>query len=343
LRIDLLERGVFPELEGLNPHFRPGAPKLRYLLDTRLDNAWPGNVHAPSFEIFEPFFSRLSSHSCGCGRTRAQSRGGYKYKPSRTLVTLHERVDLAHYLEHLVLDIQYDLGGADSFSGVTLGVGAGASQFVTVVESEEIRLGAFAVNTALAMMHQALYTGAVDPRFIHVLDLARWLRRTGHSRISPREAARVLHIGPAQARYCLTALRVLKYPIDIRDTGDSMAPQIGPVLVVEDDELGRALLGESLGELGYDVRCVADGRTAVDILARYDTSVVVLDVYLPDLDGLSIARWLLESQPATQVVLISGGIDVEHEDGLANSDIRFLPKPFKIAALHQTLQTVYLN
>lgn len=343
MRIKQLERGVFPEIERLNPHFRPGAPKLRYFLDTSLDNPVPGTVREPNLDLFLPFFSRLSSHSCGSGRACARSRGGYLHEPSSSLVSLHDRVDIAHYLEHLVLDIQYDLGGAESFSGVTIALAASASQFVTVVESEETEFGVFAVNAGLAMMHQALYSGTLDPRFHHVLDLARWLRRAGRSRISALEAASVLSVAPAQARYCLSALRVLEHPVEISDTAESMASHLGSILVVEDDDEGRAILGQSLAELGYDVRCAADGRTAVNILTRYDTSVVVLDIYLPDLDGVSIARWLLESQPATKLVMISGGIDMTNEGGLVNSEIRFLPKPFKIAALHRMLQTVSAN
>lgn len=343
MRIEWLEQGVFPDMEELNPQFRPGASKLRYLLDATLDNAVRGSVRHPSLDLFLPFFDRLSSHACGCGHGAAQRAGRYVFEPSRSLVTTYERVDIAHYLEHLVLDIQYDLGRGESISGVTLALDPAARQFVTVVESDEPGVGVFAVNAGLTMMHQALYSGVIDPRFRHVLDLARWLRRTGRTSLTVKEAGAELRVAPALARYCVSALRTLEFPVEIDDSAESLASQFGPVLVVEDDEEGRAILEQSLAELGYDVRIAADGRTAVEILGRYDTNVVVLDIYLPDLDGLSIARWLLESQPATRLVLISGGIDDTDERRLTNRAIRFLPKPFKIAALHQTLQTVSAN
>jgi CheY-like chemotaxis protein len=334
---------VFPEVEGLNPHFRPGAPKLRYLLDTSLDNALIGDVRSPTLDLFLPFFKRRSSHSRGCGRTRGKRGGEYLYEPSRSLEWLDDRVDIAHDLEHLVLDIQYDLGGAEIFGGVTCGLGVSTSQFVTVVESEETALGVFAVNAGLAMMHQALYSGTIDPRFHHVLDLVRWLRQSGRARLNAHEAAGELDIGLAQARYCLSALRVLEYPVELAETSDALASHVGPVLVVEDDDDGRAILGRFLAELGYDVRCVSSGRTAVDILARYETSVAVLNISLPDLDGVSIARWLIESQPATKLVLIAGGLDVLEHSGLVNSEIRVLPKPFATAAFHHTLRIVSAN
>jgi two-component system response regulator CpxR len=123
----------------------------------------------------------------------------------------------------------------------------------------------------------------------------------------------------------------------------STQSQFGPILIVEDDDDGRTILGETLTELGYQVRCAHDGRTGVDILKQYETSAVVLDVYLPDVDGVSIARWLLESQPATKLVLISGWVDFGESSGLQNTEIRFLPKPFTISALHTTLQAASAN
>jgi CheY-like chemotaxis protein len=345
LKISRVECGAFPEAEGLNPRFRPGAPKLRYVLDTSLNNALVGSVHWPKLDLFRPFFTRLSDQSCWCGRPGADGPiGGVGvFEPPRAIVAMNGRVDLAHYLEHLVLDIQYDLGGAENFIGVTLGFGESANQFMTVVESEETGLGVFAVNTGLAMMHQALYLGTIDPRFHHVLNLTRWLRRSGRPRLSAHQAAAALDIGLAQAQYCLSALRVLEYPVGMSETADYMASHVGPILVAEKDDDGRASLVRSLIELGYNVRCVASGRAAVEILSRYETSVVVLDIDLPDLDGVSIAKWLLESQPATRLVLMSGGIEIPADGDVATSEIRFLPKPFQIAALHHTLQIVSPN
>jgi CheY-like chemotaxis protein len=334
-----LQSGAFREYEGLNPHFRSGAPKLRYVLDTSLDNGLLGGVRALDLDVFLPFFHRLSAHACGCGRVREATEREFQYEPATSLVTLQHRIDIAHYLEHLVLDIQYDLGAAESISGVTLSLGAEATQFMTVVESEDIGLCVFAVNTAMAMMHQALYAGAIDPRYRGVLQLARWLRAERRSETDLHEVMQAMSADAATARYGLRALKVLEFPVAVRDHAPAPT-NLGPVLVVDDNEAGRALMHESLTSLGYDVRCAHDGRTGLDILSRYDTSAVVLDVYLPDVDGVSIARWLLESQPATKLVLISGGIDMGDGGSLSNSDVHFLPKPFRISALHDALQTV---
>lgn len=331
-----LQAGAFPEYECLNPAFRRGSSKLRYLLDTNLDNAPLGRVHALDLDVFLPVFHRLSAHSCGSGVIDAHEQGECRHEPSETILTLREQIDIAHYLEHLVLDIQYDLGVADSISGVTVGLGDQGGRFLTVVESEDDRLCVFAVNAALAMMHQALYTGALDPRYRLVLRLARWLRSQRLHQVDAAVAAEVLKTDPATACYCLVALEVLGFPIEI--AGESRRPaHLGQVLVVEDNEDGRTLLAEGLEALGYDVRCAPDGVAGVGILSEYRTSVVVLDVYLPGVDGLSIARWLLDTQPATKLVLISGGIEVDEGASLANPAIRFLSKPFRIGDLHATL------
>jgi CheY-like chemotaxis protein len=339
VRVLQLQSGAFREYEGLNPHFKAGARKLRYVLDTSLDNGLLGGVRTLDLDVFLPFFHRLSAHACGCGSVRESSRREFQYEPSPSLVTLQHRIDIAHYLEHLVLDIQYDLGEAESISGVTVSLGAEASQFMTVVESEDVNLCVFAVNTALAMMHQALYAGTIDPRYRGVLAMARWLRQSRKGETDLRQVMAAMSADAATARYCLRALKVLGFPVSIHDVAAAPA-SMGPVLVVDDNEAGRTLMHESLASLGYDVRCAHDGRTGLDILSRYEAAAVVLDVYLPDLDGVSIARWLLESQPATKLVMISGGIEMGEGDSLSHSHVHFLPKPFRISALHDALQTV---
>ena len=338
MRIHHVESGAFPEYDGLNPQFRAGSSKLRYVLDTSLDNAPLGDeLHPLDLDVFLPFFRRLSAHACGSGCLGASAQA-FDYEPSRSIVTLKERIDIAHYLEHLVLDIQYDLGVADSISGVTLGIRGTPGEFLTVVESEDVGICVFAVNTALAMMHQALYTGRIDPRYRFVLQVARWLSTTRRRHAAVCDVTRALHIDAATARSCLAALKVLEFPVEVTETTDGPG-QLGTVLVVEDNEDGREILHDGLTALGYRVRCAPDGRTGVEILSQYDVSAVVLDIYLPDLDGVSIARWLLETQPATRLVLISGGIEIDENDKLSNTAIQFLPKPFRVAALHSVLQT----
>ncbi len=64
------------------------------------------------------------------------------------------------------------------------------------------------------------------------------------------------------------------------------------VLVVEDDEDIALVLQRSLRMEGYEVRLAGDGESALDEAARFHPDLVVLDLGLPKLDGLEVARRL---------------------------------------------------
>ncbi len=78
------------------------------------------------------------------------------------------------------------------------------------------------------------------------------------------------------------------------------------VLIVEDDTDFRELLEEHLSSLGYRVETAPDKETARKILNKFDFSVVLLDLFLPDGNGMELLRWIRENTPLTEVIVITG-------------------------------------
>ena len=66
----------------------------------------------------------------------------------------------------------------------------------------------------------------------------------------------------------------------------------GRILVVEDDPAILTALREKLRMEGYDVRCAEDGEAARQRLLDEAFDLVLLDLMIPKLDGLSLLRWL---------------------------------------------------
>jgi CheY-like chemotaxis protein len=62
------------------------------------------------------------------------------------------------------------------------------------------------------------------------------------------------------------------------------------VLVVEDVELNRSIVGTLLEDEGHTVRFAADGYGALELHEREDFDTILLDIHLPDLDGMEVAR-----------------------------------------------------
>src|SRR5687768_5655265 len=85
-----------------------------------------------------------------------------------------------------------------------------------------------------------------------------------------------------------------------------------PSILIVDDEPGvRSALGGVLRDEGYNVDAVESGEACLDRLSRRVFDVVVLDVWLPGMDGLATLARMRERQVDAQVVIISGHGNVE--------------------------------
>ena len=85
-----------------------------------------------------------------------------------------------------------------------------------------------------------------------------------------------------------------------------------PSILIVDDEPGvRSALGGVLRDEGYDVDAVDSGEACLERLGRQAYDVVVLDIWLPGMDGLATLTRMRERQIDTQVVIISGHGNIE--------------------------------
>lgn len=79
------------------------------------------------------------------------------------------------------------------------------------------------------------------------------------------------------------------------------------VLVADDVEGMRQSLQIALGEAGFDVDCCATGNEALSALRTERYDVAVLDIWMPEGDGLSVLREIRKEQPSLRVFVVSGG------------------------------------
>jgi two-component system OmpR family response regulator len=113
------------------------------------------------------------------------------------------------------------------------------------------------------------------------------------------------------------------------------------VLVVEDDDKLRGLLVRGLTEDGYVVDATAAGEEALWRGTEFDYDAVVLDVGLPDVDGISVCRRLRERGRWTPVLMLTALDGVEHRvRGLDVGADDYLVKPFAFAELTARLRAL---
>jgi DNA-binding response OmpR family regulator len=106
------------------------------------------------------------------------------------------------------------------------------------------------------------------------------------------------------------------------------------VLLVEDEDRIASFVDKGLRTRGMDVRRVSTGRDALDDGVAEGIDVVVLDLGLPDIDGLDVLRELRKRSSSLPVVILTARGDIE--DRVAGLDLGaddYVPKPFSIDEL----------
>jgi two-component system OmpR family response regulator len=106
------------------------------------------------------------------------------------------------------------------------------------------------------------------------------------------------------------------------------------VLVVDDEPSLSELLSMALRYEGWEVRTAADGSTAVRTAREFRPDVVVLDVMLPDVDGLEVLRRVRADSPDVPVLFLTARDAVEDRvAGLTAGGDDYVTKPFSLEEL----------
>jgi DNA-binding response OmpR family regulator len=112
---------------------------------------------------------------------------------------------------------------------------------------------------------------------------------------------------------------------------------VARILLVDDDELLRGALHQILVRAGYDVDDASNGKVAVREYRRQPCDVVIMDIVMPDEEGLGTIRELRRLDPNVKIIAVSGGGLGKAGDYLGIAQMlgamRTLAKPFSPEAL----------
>ena len=105
-------------------------------------------------------------------------------------------------------------------------------------------------------------------------------------------------------------------------------------LIVEDDAATRRGLAEAIQDFGGEPRAVGTAKQALDALAEFRPQLLLVDISLPDGDGLEILRAAREAQPEMEAVVLTGSNSVDHAiEALRAGATDYLLKPLRPAQL----------
>jgi len=120
-----------------------------------------------------------------------------------------------------------------------------------------------------------------------------------------------------------------------------MAVQTKPILVVDDDAQMRAALSEAIQRLGHKAVLCDSGATAVEKLSDASYSLVVTDMKMPKMDGLTFLKEVRRRIGSLPVLVITGFGTVENAvETMKEGATDYLMKPFSFDALGKTIESI---
>jgi two-component system, OmpR family, alkaline phosphatase synthesis response regulator PhoP len=108
------------------------------------------------------------------------------------------------------------------------------------------------------------------------------------------------------------------------------------LLIIDDDDAFRTVLRESLSKSGYEIKEAASGRQAQEVMKKFIPDLVLLDVMMPDIDGVSLCREI-RGNPAMQdvpvLILSALGDSQTVNDALLFGATDYVVKPIDLGAI----------
>jgi DNA-binding NtrC family response regulator len=114
------------------------------------------------------------------------------------------------------------------------------------------------------------------------------------------------------------------------------------VLVVDDDAQIRSLLADLLKEAGYAVRQAKTGAEATAAVEKQRPDLVMMDVKLPDMDGLDVLKTMKRERPELEIIVMTAfGGSSSAIKAMEHGAYDYVTKPFEIDDLLATLRRVF--
>ena len=112
------------------------------------------------------------------------------------------------------------------------------------------------------------------------------------------------------------------------------------ILVVEDEPAVTDLLTYNLRKAHYDVLTAADGRAALQLAKESKPDIVLLDLMIPEVDGLDVCRELRKSSGVPIIMITARGEEIDRVVGLEIGADDYVTKPFSVRELMARVKAV---
>jgi len=111
------------------------------------------------------------------------------------------------------------------------------------------------------------------------------------------------------------------------------------ILIVDDEEAIREVISTLLETLGYDCMSVSNGCRAQEFLAGQSVDLVLSDMVMPEMDGLSLVEWLRKTEPEIPVIMVTAMHDLSTAlEAIRRGAYDYILKPFEKDQLYVSVR-----
>lgn len=121
-----------------------------------------------------------------------------------------------------------------------------------------------------------------------------------------------------------------------------MGSKIKRILIVDDEENTRIGLSKLLSQEGFDVSSVGNGQEALEYLKSRRVNLVISDINMPEMNGLTFLKELNRLYPSTHVIMITayGGVE-SYLEAMNLGAFEYIHKPIKIEELKSIMDKIH--
>ena len=112
------------------------------------------------------------------------------------------------------------------------------------------------------------------------------------------------------------------------------------ILIVEDESSIAEVVSLYLKRAGYHAQIAPDGRQAMILFERHNPDLIILDLMLPEVDGLSLTRWLRDRSSVPIIILTARREEIDRITGLEMGADDYVVKPFSPQELVSRVRAV---
>ena len=119
------------------------------------------------------------------------------------------------------------------------------------------------------------------------------------------------------------------------EPGEAVRKRMTTILLIDDEESVRMLFQMALAQAGYRVLTAESGSHGLRLIQQQEVDLALVDIFMPEMDGLELIRLLRAARPTSKIIAMSGGswewdyLDTAKQLG-ANSTLK---KPFSLQEL----------